>query len=263
MNFSTLLESCSFSEEEGSVLIPQDWMQGRSAFGGLQAALLLRAIRARVPGAPPLRNFQVNFVAPVPQDQPLMCAVQVLRQGRNVLQVQARLLYEGNILCLATGIFGASRQSLINLAPLMRRIEGATTGVGKTLAAETTAPFLQHFSLLWLQGDPPFSGAEQTESVVELAHRDPMSTTEAHIVALADVVPLAGLSLLQRPAARSSLSWMLELLTDSLDGLPREGWRMDTALVAAASGYTHQSGILWGPGNQPVALSRQTGAIFA
>lgn len=132
----------------------------------------------------------------------------------------------------------------------------------RCLWSETTELF-QHFSIRWIEGALPFSGADRAESIVMLAHRDPAPTTEAHIVALVDAVPLAALSLLKEPAARSSLAWTLEFLGVSVEGPPRTEWRMDSALVAASDGYTQQSALLWSPNGQPAVLSRQTGVVFA
>jgi hypothetical protein len=41
-----------------------------------------------------------------------------------------------------------------------------------------------------------------------------------------------------------------------------EGWRVDAEMVAADSGYTHQTVMLWGPQGQPVAIGRQTMVVF-
>ena len=40
------------------------------------------------------------------------------------------------------------------------------------------------------------------------------------------------------------------------------GWRVDAQMMAAESGYTNQSLVLWGPGGVPVALGRQSMVVF-
>lgn len=42
-------------------LYPEAWTQGRTIFGGLQAALVLRAMRGLVPQAVPLRVLQTSL----------------------------------------------------------------------------------------------------------------------------------------------------------------------------------------------------------
>ena len=55
---------------------------------------------------------------------------------------------------------------------------------------------------------------------------------------------------------------MLELLRDPYDDLGMNDWRVDAELIAARDGYTNQSVMLWGPGGEPVALSRQSMVVF-
>lgn len=264
MEFSSVLKNHAFGDRgNGIVVIPSDWMQGRSAFGGLQAALLLGAMRRLIGGAPPLRVLQVNFIAPAPGGVPLDCVAQILRRGRNVIHIEGRLSSEQGTVCLAIGVFGVSRCSSVIMRPVQRPVIQNGSPGEMNVANATTAEFLQHFSLRWLEGALPFTGAERAESVIMLSHRDPASTTEAHVVALADAAPLVALSLLNESAARSSLTWTLEFLGVPIDGLPRDGWRMDSALVAASDGYTQQSALLWSPDGRAVALSRQTGVVFA
>ena len=45
VDFSTVLASMRKSGTGTSVIVPADWLQGRTAFGGLQAALAVRAMR--------------------------------------------------------------------------------------------------------------------------------------------------------------------------------------------------------------------------
>ena len=66
--------------------VPDDWSQGRSIFGGLQAALVLRAMRALVPGHLPLRVMQTTFVAPVLTGT-VHVRARVLRAGKNAIDV--------------------------------------------------------------------------------------------------------------------------------------------------------------------------------
>jgi hypothetical protein len=47
-----------------------------------------------------------------------------------------------------------------------------------------------------------------------------------------------------------------------LEHLALEGWRLDVDLLAADGGYTSQSVMVWGPGGEPVAVSRQCMVVF-
>ena len=97
----------------GRVDVPDHWKQGRTAYGGLTAAVMLEAARAQVQNMPPLRSALVNFTGPV-TGAPALSA-EVLRQGRNVTTVSARAVEDGKPVGTATFSFGASRDSSIGL----------------------------------------------------------------------------------------------------------------------------------------------------
>src|SRR5262249_54915854 len=91
--------------------VGEDWMQGRSVFGGLQAAGALAARRNLVP-AIALRSCQMTFVAPVGADA-LRAQGRVLRTGKSATHVEARLQANGETLALAVGVFGSGRASIV------------------------------------------------------------------------------------------------------------------------------------------------------
>ncbi|MBK6638597.1 MAG: thioesterase family protein [Rhodocyclaceae bacterium] len=66
MSVSQLFDSISYEGDTASLELSPDWLQGRTAYGGWQAALGLRAMERVRGDAVPLRSLQVNFIAPVP-----------------------------------------------------------------------------------------------------------------------------------------------------------------------------------------------------
>jgi acyl-coenzyme A thioesterase PaaI-like protein len=259
-SFGTLMQSAARGPGEAALDVPEDWMQGRSAFGGLQAALLLAAMRTRAPEVP-LRTMQATFLAPVPAGR-VTARAQVLRSGKNATHVEARLVGadgEGT-LALAVGVFGVPRPSGVAVLPVQPEAPREPTAVMRH--GPGVAAFAQHFNARWLRGLPPFTGDRGTEHVLEVDMIDDGAATEAHVLALADFIPPIAISHLTSPAPGSTLTWMIELLVDRLDGVPLAGWRVDASMAAARDGYTSQSLVLWAPGGRPVALGRQSMVVF-
>ena len=62
---SVLMSRARTGAGESQLDVPEDWLQGRTLFGGLQAAVAFAAMRSLVPQAP-LRSLQATFLAPVP-----------------------------------------------------------------------------------------------------------------------------------------------------------------------------------------------------
>ncbi len=260
MQFSEVLRTLTRDADGWSASVPDEWLQGRTAFGGLTAALAVNAMRELLPRPMPLRTLQVTFLAPVPAGR-VTIGAQVLRTGKNAVHVEGRLVDGAQPLAILIGVFGAARESVVRVAPKQAPAESVKPMTFGYVPGVTPA-FTQHFSARWLRGGFPFSGATLPQNIIELGLKDAGPTSEAHVLALADFIPPVALSLLKKPSPGSTLTWMVEFLTDRLHHLSLDGWRVDADLTAAADGYTSQSVMLWGPGGEAVALSRQSMVVF-
>ena len=260
MRLSDLMKSGRIGSAETEFVVGEDWLQGRSVFGGLQAAIALAAMRTLVPTAIPLRTLQAAFIAPVPAGS-VRAQARVLRRGKSATQVEARLADGAETLATLTAVFGAARASQITQRPRRPDQEASHSTPFPYLAGLTPA-FTQHFVAQWRHGGLPFTGQASRHSVVDLELRDAGPCSEAHVLALADFIPPVALSMLSAPTAGSSLTWMLEAFGDDYSTLPLAGWRVDSEMVAAQDGYTSQSNRLWGPDGNLIALSRQSMVVF-
>jgi acyl-coenzyme A thioesterase PaaI-like protein len=256
--FGELMQAVELAPGEATVDVPEDWMQGRSAFGGLQAALMLAAMRTRVPDVP-LRTVQATFFAPVPGGR-VAARAQIVRSGKSTTHIEARIVDGDATLAMAVGVFGVARPSSVAVLPVQPEAPREATSVLRQ--GPGVPAFTQHFRPRWLRGQPPFSRDSETEHLIEVDLDEEGAATEAHVLAMADFIPPIALSHLASPAPGSTLTWMLEMLVDRVDRLPLRGWRIDAHMAAARDGYTSQSVVLWGPGGVPVALGRQSMVVF-
>lgn len=261
MIFSEVLDSVRASGDGFVADVGEDWLQGRTAFGGLQTALAIRALRELTGNASPLRVAQTTFMAPVPKGV-VQLQPRVLRVGKSATHAECRIVLDGQVLCLVVAVFGGERESTIRIAP--PRPDKPLAGQAKELryTPGVTPAFTQHFSMRWAEGQFPFTGAPEPRTVIHVAHREPQMHGEGHIIALADTVPSPGLSMLKKLAMASSMTWTLELLDHDFETAAGEHWRMDTEVTAAANGYMAQSASLWSPSGKLAALSRQSVVVF-
>ena len=256
---SVLLSRIQARDGESTLEVPDDWLQGRTLFGGLQAIVGLAAMRTLAPDAP-LRSLQVTFLAPVPGG-PVTARAQVLRSGKSATHVEARIVDGDKTLAVMVGVFGLPRPSAVALRPV-QPVVALPKPIDIPRIPGVTPAFTQHFKARWIVGALPWSGVAQPDNVIELAMRDSGNATESHLLAMADYIPPIALSYLKTPVSAASLTWMLEPLLEDVSSLPLEGWRLDAQMTAAHSGYVNQSLVLWGPGGVPVALGRQTMVVF-
>jgi acyl-CoA thioesterase len=263
MTHSEILDSLSADGSGGwQLTLGDDWLQGRTAFGGLQAALAVRALRDRVPAGLPLRTLQTTFLAPVPAG-PVRLQGRVLRAGGSTVHAECRIVDGDQTLCLAVAIFGKARASELAIVPTQ-----ADAGLADDPKREfpyiegVTPAFTRHFVMRWSRGGFPFQGAAEAATCIHVRHREPQTLDETHIVALADTVPSPGLSVLRKPAMASSMTWTLELFDQRTHFSHEAFWRMDTEVSVAADGYLGQSAQLWTPDGTLAALSRQSVVVF-
>ncbi|MCW3479188.1 thioesterase family protein [Neisseriaceae bacterium JH1-16] len=262
MHIDELLASVLADGEAGrfSAEVSDDWAQGRTLFGGVQAMLAVRAMRLMVPEAPPLWSLQSTFVAPIEPGR-VRLQVQVLRQGRSAMQLEARLLDGAQTAMVAVGVFGEARESTVRVdAPQGQPV--ASEGAELPFMPGITPNFTQHYAYRWAEGGLPFSGSREPGTRIHLRQRDAGFVDEAHLVALADSIPPPALSLLDKPTPASTLSWSLEFVRHLPPQPAEQWWRMDAGIVAARDGYSSQDAHLFGPDGQLVALSRQVVAVF-
>lgn len=249
--------------------VDDGWLQGRTCYGGLIAALAAHAMRAVAGGDWPagvgLRALQTSFVGPV-SPGPVAVQVRRLRQGRHVAQVQAVVEQQGQVVAALLGVFGAERAS--SLAPRLPQRpaaarEAATLPTAPTGAAGVPA-FLDHFELRWADGALPFSGGSGYRSSIHLRlHADDAAQLPAELqtVLLGDLPPTPAIGQLRAPTAASSVSWALEL--QPLAAPPGPGWwRVDSESLAVAGGYVNHAARLWAPDGALAAYGYQVVAVF-
>lgn len=259
-NVSQLLATCQ-RHDDGvfTAELSPDWLQGRSAYGGIQAAL---AVEAMLPfsGGLPIRTLQATLCAPVP-DGTLRFEARLLRAGGNTRQIEARLIDDGSVLALFVGIFGRARASEV----AHDLVQPDLTGQAGTRMpfVEGMPAFLKQFSASIIKGHFPGSGTPDTEHVYRISlHDDAERTGLPQMLAMTDFPPPVGLSWLKRFTPGSTMTWMLNFTGHPFADQPLADWVIDVKLDAAHDGYTQQTVTLFAPDGYAVARGTQCMVIF-
>lgn len=264
MTFSELLQAVRGNPQ--TVVIPALWAQGRASFGGLMAALVYEAMRARVPQGRPVRSLAITFVGPAEPDVPVSFQVEVLREGKAVSQVLGRAVQNGQVVTLVQGSFGAARTSAIEVmaaaAPQIKPVEECQE---LPYVRNVTPEFTRFLAMRWGIGGMPFSNTPSREMggwvrLREESEAQPVD--EAHLLALVDAWPPAVLPHLRAPAPGSSLTWTIEFV-QPVAALSTLDWCLYRAQIEhARDGYGHIAAALWTPAGELLAISRQTVTVF-
>ncbi len=237
--------------------VPETWLQGRTSYGGLSAALALHVAQQSEPDLPPLRSALVAFIGPLAGE--ITIRATKLRRGRNAAFLQADVESEAGLGLRATFVFMSAVESQVDYQvgsppDFARPGPDDTTykGVNSTF-------FIQNFEILDRRDETV--GPTEWLRWVRLQDReglDPM----VELVAIADCLPPAALKLVGGPAPCSSMTWQLNVLGPqprTTDGW----WLLRTSADYARGGSSSQDMMIWNADGEAVAEQMQSVAIFA
>jgi len=256
MTFAELAQQAETQAPE----ISENWKQGRTAYGGLSAALLLAHAQSTGSDLPPLRSALVNFTGPVTGSPDL--SSDILRQGRNVTTIASRADNDGQAVCTATFSFGAARDSHLHVdcpapdAPSPDACEPFIDQESSFIPA-----FTRNFDTRLIEGTRPMTGGTRGYLRCWSRHKDEASREgEAALLCLADILPPSTLPIMQQFGPVSSMTWICNFLrapeTD-------EGWyQVEADLTAAMDGYCSQVMRVWNSRGETVVEGMQSIAVF-
>ncbi len=256
--YSELLSSLvRLSKGRIEMHIPEDWMQGRTTYGGLTAALCMESARALT--QLPVRSAQIAFVGPVAGD--VVISPSVLREGANTLFANVDMVGERGLAARCLFAFGRARESRLDFS----RLEAPKVAGPSEVASffgERRPKFAEHFNVRLARGAPPMSGAGEADMVLWLRHKDEAAIYDATmLLSIADAPPPAAMAMMTEPGPISSMTWMAEFLTDRVS--TTDGWFLAHHVAQSArEGYSSQSMRLWNAAGEPLMVGRQTIAVF-
>ncbi|RYD49976.1 MAG: thioesterase family protein [Sphingomonadales bacterium] len=235
--------------------IPSDWLQGRTAFGGLSAALALQAALDAEPDLPPLRSAQVAFIGPL--SGKVTVTATKLRRGRNAAFLQADVASEAGLGLRATFVFMNALPSAVSHDVAPRAAERAPEPDAKVYVGPESF-FTGNFEFLDLKDT---TGPAEWRRWARLREREGLDPF-VELMAIGDGLPPAALKLFgNKMIPLSSLNWQINFLTPA--PLTERGWWLLSATADTAhDGYSSQRMTLWNAAGEPVAEAMQAVAIF-
>lgn len=204
-----------------SANIPDGWQQGRGAFGGLVLGTLVRAMEKQL-GDPArtLRSLSGDLCGPAMVGRASV-EVATLRAGKNLTNLDARLVQEGGVVARASGVFSTPRR--VDPVPAVAQANRVGFGDWAAIAPAPVGPpiapvFAQHYEYRTTQ--PPFTGG--SEPVVDgfVRMREPSGPLgAAEIMGLLDAWWPALFSVITAPRNIATASFTAEIMRDlrSLD----------------------------------------------
>ncbi len=248
--------------------IPEDWLQGRTSFGGLIAACSAQAMRdvggAEWDEAVRLLALNVNFVGPITLGT-IDVVVRVLREGKNIRHLSAEVSQDEQLGTVVTGVFGLPRHTNVPAhMPPTRYFAKSVDESLRTPEIPGVVNFAKHMEFRWAEGQLPYSGGSDWHSSAYA--RFPYEgdvPVELMTILLADSSPPPVLGRFKTPSLASTVSWSLELHAPAAFPSSDDYWRVDKLTRAAAKGYVNDTTTVWTPGGDLAAFASQVMAVFA
>jgi acyl-CoA thioesterase len=252
---ASILESAEPIDGGFRFAIPVNWLQGRTAYGGLSSALALHAAKASDVDLPPLRSALIAFVGPLSGE--VTVTAKRLRRGRNAAFVEASIESAAGLGFRATFVFMSDVASTIAHDASVVASHRPPASDAKLYVGPPEF-FTSNFDFLDLKAE---AGPVEWLRWGRLRERDGLDP-EVALMAIADALPPAALKLLGGPAPVSSLTWQVNVLRPRAE--TRDGWwLLHTDTDRAIGGYSSQRMTIWDADGVPVIDAMQGVAVFA
>lgn len=260
-NYSELMQDFRASAPAYKIEVGDNWKQGRTAFGGLTAALLLEAVQNDYPDLPPLRTLQVNFIGPAEGE--IQVSHKLLRKGKNNVSFYAEANSDLGNGTHALMTFGVGRDMQRDMDYPVKQIDVQPEDLPFVQSPPEAPRFLDNMDRRWVSGPRFMDGSDTPDVLVwgRLADEKARAGGMTPLILLTDTPP-AALTFIKGPVrALSSMNWNINMLTD--DYTTRDGWwLMRSATRFVKDGYSSQLIQVWNSEGRRVMDAMQHQAIF-
>lgn len=258
MTIASLLDPVTGQPGPARLAHAQDWMQGRTLYGGASALVAYTMAVRAFPGLPPLRAGQVAFVAPVGEEIDL--TAEIIRQGRNVTQVRSEIRCDGKVALSAFWLFGEGRvANAVHPAAPPEQWPGPPEA-NEVVSSGPMPSFIQNnFELRHGQrkGEPRGATVRRWARLTEAHNLDRVST----LVLMGDVMPPGAMRVMQRLGPVSSVNWSFNVL-DAESRSPVGWYLAENASQHADVGYSSERLRMWDADGRQVLDGLQCVAVF-
>lgn len=259
--FDVLCTPESLAPGRARIAIPETWNQGRGAFGGLVASILVRALEASAPDRP-LRSLTCELCGPTLPGEAAL-ELDVLRAGSGVTTTAIRLVQGGEVQAHGVGVLGRARGAGTDrvdvAAPAMPPWRDAPV---RGMTAFDGPAFAQHVEFR-STGPRPFGGAPAglVEGWIRLVNPGERRDA-AYLAGCIDAYWPTLYSTFTAVRPMATIAFTFQPLVADAPPLGDEPLFFRARLVASHAGYCVELRELWTADGRLVALNQQTMVVI-
>lgn len=252
-----LLSQCGPGGKDNPVALPQSWTQGRTAFGGLSAALAYHAANHITDDLPRLRSAQIAFAGPL--FGALTAQTQMLRRGKSTAFVQSDIFGDKGLGLHCNFIFAAQRDTGVT-AMDMAKPDFPPLPADDEIRSGPAQFFTSNMEFVGKRIDTSKKTNRLTRwmRLKDRTKLDPV----AEILCMGDSLPPSLMGLLDKNAMVSSMNWQINIIADQIttdDGW----WLIDSHTHHADHGASSQYMSIWNANHDLIATGMQSVAYYA
>jgi acyl-CoA thioesterase len=263
--FSEMLAGLRRTDADGNsdefvTTLPYDWLQGRTSYGGLTAAISLEVVQRSFADLAPLRSAQFAFIGPAAGE--LRLHPQILRQGKSTVFAGLDLYGDSGLAVRSLFCFGTDRHSTPDFARNHMPAVPEPVQCPPFFSWPNMPNFMAHFDGHLAGGQFPLSGHIPPEMLVWVRHRDQSAPDDlVRLIAAADALPPTAFAAFDEAVPISTMTWAVDILDPDLRN-DTGWWLIDNLAETIRAGYSAQTTMIWSPDGRPVLSARQNVAIF-
>jgi acyl-CoA thioesterase len=249
-------------EDTFTATLSRDWWVFAGANGGYLASVLLRALTERV-GDPSraARSLTVHYVRP-PAEGAAEIEARVVRAGRSLATLTARLTQGGEEMALATAAFSKARPSLDFHDAVAPSAPTADEVPPSAWPEEMKPPIARRFEYRPVSSEAIYTGAEKAEVAAWLRLREPRPVDPVLLATIADALAPAVFPKAAVPVSATTIDLTVHFRAPA-DAEPDDGWSLATfRSTVAVDGFVEEDGEIWSPSGRLLAQSRQLALVL-
>lgn len=260
-DLSTLLSGIKPTDGIYQATATEDWLQGRTIYGGLSAAFGVECSLDAFKDMPPLRTAQFAFIGPATGT--LKITPSILRKGKSTVFVGVESEGEGGLATRSTLCFGATRKAAFNPSAVRCPDVPPPEECPPFPLAIEGLNFARHFERRTAAGNAPFTSKQQLTTTTWIRHLEnrPPSTAAAALV-LADAVLPAAMAFFDEYKPLSTMTWTVDMTSENLQN-EAGWWLIEVRAEMLSGGYSTQTMLVWNFQRELVMVCRQYIAVFA
>ncbi|MEP5938064.1 MAG: thioesterase family protein [Erythrobacter sp.] len=258
MSVANLLADITGKSGPTTLSNAEEWMQGRTLYGGASALVAYTHAMRSFTDLPPLQAAQIGFVAPIGPEVELKA--EIMRQGRNVTQLRSEIYCEGSLALTTFLLFGAARDANAeHAAEMLEPWPGSPTENEDVSTARGPAFLKNNFELRRAQSESG-KGEPMVRRWFRLKEHAELDAISAMIL-LGDANPPGAMRAMQRQGPISSINWSFNVLETAPQ--TQDGWWMsENRSEHADHGYSSERLAMWNSEGRQVMSGLQSVAIF-